>query len=89
MIYDTDMPAVDYENRIQKIKAKSAVVNILDGVWLCGHCIILKGVTIGEQSVVAAGPVVVQNIPKDKLWGGILQGLLRKSISNKDLLEWG
>lgn len=89
MIYDTDMPAADYENRIQKNKAKSVVVNILDGAWLCGHCMILKGVTIGERSVVAAGSVVAQNIPKDKLWGGILQGLLRKSINNKDLLEWG
>lgn len=70
VIYDTDMHAVDYENRIRRIKTKSAAVNILDGAWICGHCIILKGVTIGERSVVAAGSVVTQNIPKDELWGG-------------------
>ena len=32
---------------------------------------ILKGVTIGEGSVIAAGAVVTKNVTKYSIWGGI------------------
>jgi acetyltransferase-like isoleucine patch superfamily enzyme len=32
--------------------------------------IITKGVTIGDKSVIAAGSVVVCNIPPYEIWGG-------------------
>ena len=34
------------------------------------NCIILKGVTIGARSVIAAGSVVTKNIPSDCIAGG-------------------
>lgn len=34
------------------------------------NCIVLKGVTIGARSIVAAGSVVATNIPPDCIAGG-------------------
>jgi len=38
-------------------------VNIGHNVWLWGHCVICPGVTIGDNSVIGAGSVVVRDIP--------------------------
>jgi len=38
-------------------------VTIEDGVWLGGGAIVCPGVTIGENTVVGAGSVVVRNLP--------------------------
>jgi len=42
---------------------KSAPIIIKDKVWIGFNVIILKGVTIGEGSIVGAGSVVVNDIP--------------------------
>jgi len=42
---------------------KSAPIKICDRVWLGFNSIILKGVTIGEGAVIAAGSVVVKDVP--------------------------
>ena len=39
-------------------------------VWIGANCMILKGVTIGDNSVIAAGSVVVKDIPPNVLAGG-------------------
>jgi len=45
-------------------------VNIEDNVWIGANCIILKGVRIGENSVIAAGSVVTRDIPGNALAAG-------------------
>lgn len=70
-------------------------VIISDNVWIANHCIILPGVTIGKNSVVAAGSVVTTNIPENVLVAGnpavvkkvlnIPEGWDRKS--NKETLK--
>ncbi len=45
-------------------------VQIKDEVWIGCRCIILKGVTIGQGAVIAAGSVVTKNIPPFTIWGG-------------------
>ncbi len=42
---------------------KSGKITIKDKAWIGFNCIILKGVTIGEEAVVAAGSVVTKDIP--------------------------
>ncbi len=42
---------------------KSAPIVIKDKAWIGFNTIILKGVTIGEGSIVAAGSVVTKNVP--------------------------
>jgi acetyltransferase-like isoleucine patch superfamily enzyme len=46
-------------------------VSIGEHCWIGMNTIILKGVTIGDNSVIAAGSVVVKDIPRDSLAGGI------------------
>ncbi len=45
-------------------------VTLEENVWVGMNSIILKGVTIGRNSVIAAGSVVVHNIPSNCLAGG-------------------
>ncbi len=43
---------------------------IEDGVWIGARCIILKGVTIGKNSVIGAGSVVTKSIPANSIAAG-------------------
>ncbi|MBF0452586.1 MAG: acyltransferase [Candidatus Magnetomorum sp.] len=49
---------------------KCEPVIIKDNVWVCESAIICKGVTIGENSVVGAGSVVVRDIPANCIAAG-------------------
>lgn len=48
------------------------------GVWLGARVTVLKGVTIGRSSVVAAGSVVTRDIPPGVLAGGMPAKVLRE-----------
>lgn len=61
LIYDHDH---DVKNRGHFI---SQEVNIGKNVWIGGGCIVLKGVTIGDNSVIAAGTIVTSDIPQNKV----------------------
>lgn len=50
--------------------AKCAPVMIHDHVMIGTRCIILKGVTIGEGAVIAAGSVVTKDVPAHCIVGG-------------------
>lgn len=45
-------------------------IKIEDHVWIGMNCIILKGVTIGEGAIVAAGSVVSKDVPSWTIVGG-------------------
>lgn len=45
-------------------------VVIEDYAWLGTGSMILKGVTVGEGSVIAAGAVVTKDVPPYEVWGG-------------------
>jgi len=49
---------------------KSKEVIIKDNVWLGYGVIVLKGVTIGENSVIGAGSVVTKNVPSNVIAAG-------------------
>jgi len=46
-------------------------VKIHPGVWIGAGCIILKGVTIGEEAIIAAGAVVTKDVPSKAIVGGV------------------
>jgi acetyltransferase-like isoleucine patch superfamily enzyme len=45
-------------------------VMIGDDVWIGRHATILKGVTIGDRSIVGAGAVVTRSVPPDVVVAG-------------------
>ena len=72
VIYDTDFHSLNLTKRIADIDddINSKPVVIKDGAFIGGSSIILKGVTIGKESIVGAGSVVTHNIPDGEIWGG-------------------
>lgn len=48
----------------------SKPIVIEDDVFIGANCLILKGVTIGARSIVAAGSVVTRSVPADCIVGG-------------------
>jgi acetyltransferase-like isoleucine patch superfamily enzyme len=58
--------------------AEVAPVVIGRNVWIGIHCIIMRGVTIGDNSVVAAGSVVTKSVPPNTLVAGNPAALVRQ-----------
>ena len=69
MIVDADFHGISPEERRQV--GDAAPVLIGDNVWLGSRVIVLKGVTIGEGAVIAAGSVVTRDIPARVVAGGV------------------
>ena len=82
IIMDTDAHNLDWQVRSRLIKdekgniindnesAMSAPICIEDHAFIGTRSIILKGVTIGARSIIAAGSVVTKPIPPDCIAGG-------------------
>ncbi len=52
------------------IKPQTSPIVIGDNVWIGMNCLILKGVTIGDNSIIGAGSIVTNNIPNNVIAGG-------------------
>ncbi|HEY1581771.1 MAG TPA: acyltransferase [Chthoniobacterales bacterium] len=59
-----------YKDRPARPPIRTAPVRIADNVWIGMNAVILKGVTIGENSVVAAGSVVAKSVPANTIVAG-------------------
>jgi len=67
---DAEALAPFYEGRPARPQLRSAPVMIRDNVWIGMNSTILKGVTIGENSVVAAGSIVTKSVPPNVVVAG-------------------
>ena len=56
----------------------SAPIVIGNGVWIGANATILQGVTIGDNSIVAAGSVVKNDVPPNTIVGGVPARVLKK-----------
>ncbi|MGO2498849.1 MAG: acyltransferase [Vibrio litoralis] len=84
-ILDTDFHSIDLKTRLSRGDLGiSKKISIDDGVFIGANCMILKGVTIGENSVVGAGSVVAKSIPKNSIWAGNPAVEIRKLPSQND-----
>jgi acetyltransferase-like isoleucine patch superfamily enzyme len=54
-----------------------APVTIEKGVWLSVNVTVLKGVTIGENTLVAAGSLVTRSLPANVVAGGVPAKVLK------------
>jgi acetyltransferase-like isoleucine patch superfamily enzyme len=64
LITDSDWHQDDYRS------GEAKPVEIADNVWLGEGVKVLKGVTIGENSIIGAGSVVTKNIPANVIAAG-------------------
>jgi carbonic anhydrase/acetyltransferase-like protein (isoleucine patch superfamily) len=55
-------------------------ITIGDHVWIGTRAIILKGVTIGNGSIIAAGSVVTKNVPEKTIVAGAPAKIIKKNI---------
>ena len=73
-IYDTDFhsldPKIRRDSNLDKLNAKSAAIVLEDNVFVGAHSTILKGVTVGENSIIGACSLVSRSIPANQIWGG-------------------
>ena len=69
-ITDCDFHEIDPATRNRSAGIVNPV-HIGDNVWLGSRVMVLKGVTIGDNTVVAAGSVVVKSLPANVLAAGV------------------
>lgn len=77
-ILDSDFHIIKDEHGI--IINSSKPVIICDNVWIGESAIILKGVTVGEGSIVAAGSVVTHDVPSHTIVAGNPAKVIKKNI---------
>jgi maltose O-acetyltransferase len=69
LIFDSDFHDLSAEGRHHR-RPQTAAVVLEDNVFIGSRAIILKGVTIGKDSVIGAGSVVVRSIPPGVIAAG-------------------
>lgn len=74
MIIDSNFHSTNWQDRLDREKDienhRNAPVKIGDVVFIGTRSIICKGVTIGNHAMIAAGSVVVTDVPANEVWGG-------------------
>lgn len=73
-ITDTDYHSIDGQ-------PDTAAVTIGDHVWVGARATVLKGVEIGAGAVVAAGSVVVSDVPAGCLVAGVPARVVREGVT--------
>lgn len=68
--------------RINNVNCVHKPIKIGNHVWIGRRAIILKGVTIGDRSIVAAGAIVTKNIPPDTIVAGNPAKVVKKIKPN-------
>jgi acetyltransferase-like isoleucine patch superfamily enzyme len=83
-IIDNDFHNPDPTQRaIYRFSAKPVVIE--DNVFMGMNCIVLKGVTIGKNSVIGANSVVISNIPPNSFaMGNPCKLVLKRNWENTD-----
>ena len=71
-IWDTDFHALDpYVRIVEKDRLIShEPIVIYDNVFIGAQSIVLKGVSIGRNSIIGAGSVVSRSVPENEIWAG-------------------
>lgn len=67
MIMDSDFHDINDHSK----EGQTSEISIEDNVWVGARATILKGVTIGEGSIVAVGAVVTKSVPPNSIVAGV------------------
>ncbi len=58
-------------DRLHSRPGLEAAITLEEGAWLGVNVVVLKGVTIGRNAIVAAGAVVTKSIAAEEIWAGV------------------
>lgn len=82
LIVDTDYHSVEINRWDPNAKVKNKPIYIGENVWLCSQSVILKGVSIGNNSVIGLGTIVRQSVPENVVVIGNPQQIVKKLDTN-------
>lgn len=68
LIYDHDHAFNDSNKLIRKQGFKTKEIKIGNNVWIGSSVVILKGISIGDNSIIAAGSVLTKNVPSNTIY---------------------
>ena len=71
----------------EKLPENDLPVTIEGDNWIGANAIILKGVTVGTGSVVAAGSVVIHNVPPYSIVGGVPAKVISERFSPSEIQQ--
>jgi len=77
-ILDNDMHEIVELPDSGKAASGAQPVHIADHVWIGASAIVLKGVTISENAIVAAGAIVTHDVPANTLVAGAPARVIRR-----------
>lgn len=83
VIYDKNYKFIDNKNIITFEENKPPIIE--DNVWIGANCIIMKGITIGEGSVIGAGSIVTKDIPPYSIAVGVPAKVIKNRQEEFDL----
>lgn len=66
----------------------SSPITIGNGCWICSSATICGGVTIGENSIVAAGAVVTRDVPPNSIVAGVPAKVIRRIDESDRINVW-
>ena len=70
----------DFDGHSVDGSVSSSPIHIGDKVWIGNHATVLKGVTVGNGAVIAAGSVVTKNIPPNCLVAGVPAVIKKRNV---------
>lgn len=70
-----------------KLPENDLPIVVEDDVWIGSGATILKGVTIGRGSIIAAGALVIKNVPPYSIAGGVPAKVLKERFSVDQIKE--
>lgn len=71
----------------EKLPENDLPIIIKDDVWIGTCAVILKGVTVGEGSIIAAGSLVIKDVPPYTIVGGVPAKVLKERFTSEELEE--
>lgn len=77
-VFDNDFHPIEADARIADVRGLSAPVIIGNRCWLASNVTVLKGVSIGEESVVGAMSLVTKDIQAKVIAGGVPAKVIKK-----------
>lgn len=78
MIMDSDSHTIQYDDK-NKTNTSSGII-IGKHVWIGARAMILKNVTIGNGSIIAAGAVVTHDVPEKCMVAGVPAKVIQRNV---------